>query len=67
MFVVVVPKPGNDLSGRSLHVPFAELVKLLSNPDAVILEINNYNHSDDFVPTLYKVFEAVSKLRKLTK
>jgi len=52
------------LGARTLHVPFAEIVKLLINPDVKILEINNFNRSDEFVKELSRLFESVLKHSK---
>lgn len=54
----------HGLGSQTLHVPFAEVVKLLNNPDVRILEINNFNRSDEFIKELSRLFESINKHKK---
>jgi len=47
------------LGAQTIHVPFSEIVKLLTTPGVTIIEINNYKRSDDFLKELSRLFESI--------
>jgi len=51
----------HPLGSQTMHVPFSEVVKLLSNPDVSILGIENFKRTDDFVKEVTGLFSSIIK------
>lgn len=61
-FVIVKPKKEHShLYSETLHITFSSLVDLFLNPDAIILNIENFSRTNDFMADLTKLFDSIKR------